>query len=165
MGATSPGFGRGTTVFFELPLFSCVSAGKQPLASSAAASVLPPPPPRSESIVAESSISSAASGPLITDGREYSNPVLSGPTRIKPRPSSSRQAGAVVAVTASNVDVEASTSSLRNTQPPHQHSDIDEAILRESLVVPDGRCEEKENKQHVIPSEQQRISFLIVVPH
>ena len=110
MGATSPGLDQGTTVYFELPLFSCVSAGIQPLAS------LPSSHIRSAEAAASTSSTVSVSDPLIIDDREYRSPVSLIPTRIKPRPPSFPLNGSVVVVRDSDLDASFSCQIQSNPQ-------------------------------------------------
>ena len=172
MGAISPGLGLGTTVYFELPLFSCVSAGKPPLTSS-----MPDFPPCSPD-------------PPIKDDEELLSTSVSGHSiRMKPRPN--RSLGSSSAVLAAGDlhinDTAAAVGSTIQTQSiAHQQlgssgleldvieltllfscteiSDFDESnvLLPVSHSLKEA-CEEKENVQIYSSKQWQRITFMIVV--
>jgi hypothetical protein len=79
MGAHSAGLGCGTTVYFELPLFSAATAGKQPVLPP----LLPSHQPASQQVfVGDSLIEREHSSVLL-------NEVFSTPERRKPLPSAS----------------------------------------------------------------------------
>ena len=174
MGAISPGLGLGTTVYFELPLFSCVSAGKPPLTSSM--SDFPPYSP----------------DPPIKDDEELLSTSVSGHSiRMKPRPN--RSLGSSSAVAAGDLHVNDTTtaaaavgSTIQTQSIAHQQlgssgleldvieltllfscteiSDFDESnvLLPVSHSLKEA-CEEKENVQINSSKQWQRITFLIVV--
>eukprot|EP00597_Dinobryon_sp_UTEXLB2267_P019082 CAMPEP_0201105420 /NCGR_PEP_ID=MMETSP0812-20130820/45790_1 /ASSEMBLY_ACC=CAM_ASM_000668 /TAXON_ID=98059 /ORGANISM="Dinobryon sp., Strain UTEXLB2267" /LENGTH=1046 /DNA_ID=CAMNT_0047365263 /DNA_START=202 /DNA_END=3342 /DNA_ORIENTATION=+ len=151
MGVTSLGLGHGTTVFFELPLFSCVSAGKQPLTMDF-------PPYYFSTENATSSLSNIPS----TDVKKLPSPASPlTPIRFKPRTTSLPTKRSAIVAQVSDADDETTKSSF-HTQPPQQQvidsfpnvSEIDERITT--------WLEKKKKDQVKCSEESQMISFMIV---
>lgn len=88
MGATSAGLGCGTTVFFELPLFSAAMAGKQPLAP-----LMTDYPPQPQVAMNNTPMRSNDQG-----RKDLPTEIMSTPDRRKPRPSSPPLTGSAIFV-------------------------------------------------------------------
>jgi hypothetical protein len=107
MGASSAGLGCGTTVYFELPLFSAATAGKEPLAP-----LIMDYPPQPEVGMNHPPMRSS------DRDRELSSEVMSTPERRKPRPSSPPLTGsAIYVVDTVSDDGEASPSHQLRQKP------------------------------------------------
>ena len=108
MGASSAGLGLGTTVYFELPLFSAAMAGKLPLV------------PLIRDYPSRVQASSVNDSPMRFNeqdrdqdrGESLSNEIMSTPERKKPRPSSPP-------LTGSAIHVVETASDIYDTSPTH----------------------------------------------
>ena len=107
MGASSAGLGCGTTVYFELPLFSAATAGKQPLAP-----LIPDYPPQPEVVINDRPMQ------LNDRDRELYGQVMATPERMKPRPSTPPLTGSAIYVVDTVLDEGDVSPSYKLRQKP-----------------------------------------------
>ena len=107
MGASSAGLGCGTTVYFELPLFSAATAGKQPLAP-----LITDYPSQPEVVMRYLPMRSS------DRDRELPSQVMSTPERMKPRPSTPPLTGSAIYVVDTVLDEDEVSPSHQLRQKP-----------------------------------------------
>ena len=95
MGASSAGLGSGTTVYFELPLFSAATAGKLPLAPL----ITDYPPQSEETFENTSPVKSSA-----RDRARLLDEVVSTPGTTKPRPPMTPLTGSAIHIVDATTD-------------------------------------------------------------
>ncbi len=107
MGASSAGLGCGTTVYFELPLFSAATAGKQPLAP-----LITDYPSQPDVVMSYLPMRSS------DRDRELSSQVMATPERRKPRPSTPPLTGSAIYVVDTVLDEDEVSPSHQLRQKP-----------------------------------------------
>ena len=124
MGAISAGLGQGTTVYFELPLFSSAMAGKMPLAPVTAKVGATQPLPTEAMPVPGSRSSSSIS----------EDAVVATPQRVKPRPSSPPLTGSAVHVLDATDSAEGDGEVIHNASPPLRRNSMPGFIIAVNSV-------------------------------